>query len=564
MIEPSTSIRGWPGDNLFFCWNLWWVSQCMTGEFSQSSFLCPVSFYPEGVNFIFHTHTWLYGVLYSMMQLVWKVVPGGGDGPNAIFAYNILTLISSVFSGLAIASLCRLYGIRSLVALVTAALLGTFTNFRVFSLYGHLNFIGVEFFLWAVYAFARAVYKGRDEGYAWWMIGGIFTGLCWLNGITLGIFCFLFFVYCVGWALDRGVFAIIFLTLLGCAMLAWPHWAQLGSVYLSGDYFVASYREVRACDFLNMIIPSNYQVYAGPYWRLYREKLGIMSGGEGTAFIGWASFYTAIFSFSLFSFRKWIKSSVVRFWLPVALLGLLFVPGEWLYVAGHRLVPLPLRAMRWVPFFNNLRIPPRFIIFFFVPMALLTGYLVQWILSEKRLKLSLCFFGGWAMLFTMDISYTWLADTKIGKEGLHLPDGIMKEIQVERLSVDDGSVWYIPSSFFHHYEATWYQTEHHRPTVFGTNARLSPKIYLQRMSDAPFLAGMIKGENPSYDHLLEVVPGKEDRQEQLGRFVEDHRVEYIITDNQMMEGATRYIQEHYPDCVLIFEDERYGLFQVRE
>lgn len=574
LSHPATLLRGWPGDNFIFVWDLWWVSTSIWELPGASTFHCPMLLSPEGFCFAFHTHTYLYGLIYAILQIPWRLVPGLGLPPSPILAYNLFCLSSTVLTGLGAAVLCRDHGIRSTLGMTLGAVTVAFCGLRLFSLYGHLNLVGTEFLVWSVVFHSRASFA-PPEGRAgrWWFLGGVLWGLAALNELTYGAFAGMFWFYCVvwktasSWARRDGIVRSLLrgpaLSLLPFLVVTAFYLSRLVAVFLSPDYTVGSLYQSRICDVLNLFIPSDYSAIWRPATIRLRGVLEI-GGAEGVAFLGWASFWTL--GWAVARMRK--ERARLRdlggrtwFWIGLALFGLLIAPGEWFSLCGVRIVPMPYRLSRWIPVVNNLRIPERYTVFILIPAALLAAGVVGDLIrraSRKRLAL---FLAGWTALFLAGAVHRFDIRLDSRRYPAALPDEAVERLAPARLATTTPSVWVIPSSFCDTAPLLW-QTRIRRPFVFAHVARVPSPSVAARVDRYPFVRGILLENEPSVRHAIEAAGSVGEMRRQIASFADDFQVGFIVVRKDVWSEGEAFVAENLPGVRLIHDDGNVAVFEI--
>lgn len=475
---PASLLFGWPGDNLLFAWNLDHVADGGTVGTTASLF------HPNGFPFLFHTHTWLYGWMYRIVRPVIAWWAGGDELEQATLATNLLQAWSSAISALALAWMCRAAGCGRFAIVLLMVVLVTFSPLRLFSLYGHLNIQGTEFFLCSMACIATAM---QTDGRRWWVAGGIFAGIAWLNDQTMGMFSLLFATMAGSVALWRvRLRAVPKLSFFGLsfALIAGAHLFMLARVYTSAGYYVASAHTLRLNDSLNLFLPSDYNILPMGLHEL-RARLGI-ENGSGASFLPPALVLGGLTGLVLMAKRRGREPFVegAALWVLTLALGLVCILGEWLVVAGHRLFPIPYRVFRMIPVLENLRIPDRFVLFALVPMMIFTARTLE-TLSARR--------AGFAMaaiiLVSLPTSRLVPVVTDVSEGPFHLT-----EPTLERIRSRGGAVWALGGPAFP--KANAWQIQHGQPEIFGLIARVPPSLIEDRFSRYPFLPWVLNGVGP--------------------------------------------------------------------
>ncbi|MEQ8819373.1 MAG: hypothetical protein RLY93_03955 [Sumerlaeia bacterium] len=491
---PARLIPGWEGDNMMFLWNLWWV-----GQDGWALGRCGVQYAPDGLPFLFHTHTWLYGQLLLIVRPVLDLLAGRDPFGGLVLGYNLLMLWASVASGLALVALCRMAGLRRWPVVLLLSLAVTFCHARLFAMYGHLNLVGTEFLFWAITVQSWAAFRAKGSVRAW-ALAGVLTALAFLNDQTYGVFAGLFWIVLalcqrIGrqfTAGDLGRAAAAFWgSFLGLAAL---HLAPLAMLYGSADFMVASAFERRVHDVANLLLPSDYHWLAGSKLHALRTARGI-DGGDGVGYVGWGlSAGAALLLLRGRRLRADLKDPFVRLWLVVGVLGLLCVLSEWLTVGGRMICPLPYRVTRLLPVVDNIRVPERYILFVLLAAMLAAGHGLE----EAWRRWGRAAWGIWvAVVLIVLLEARFLpVVTDVGAPPYRLDDATVHAI-AER----GGAVWVLPAAYVN-YRASLWQIQHGQPIVFGTHARIPHARVEAAFAEAPFLKSLLDPANWPADRVL--------------------------------------------------------------
>ncbi len=542
-LHPFTIVRGVPGDNLLFIWNLWWVATDLWELPETPVALCPLVFHPEGLNFIFHSHTWLYGIVYAFLRGLFLLCAGSGGEPQAIvFAYNVFLLWSSTTSGLAIMLLLRECGIRSPLVCFAAAIPVTFCSLRLFSLNGHLNYAGTEFLFAATWAYCAALRRKGRTAWMYWITGGFLGGLAFLNDQTLGI------MAGIGGLLAGLVhfrsaikgsryteLLMPFSALAVTVLLTGWQLRELLSVFGSHEYVVLHSPTGGHTDVANLLLPPDANAFTGGVASAVREAFN-MADPTGTAFAGYALLLAgaggAVVAIKR-RFRGTGPTHVFVFLLGVT--GLFLVIGNRLVILGHSVIPMPGAVMTELPGFANVRAPGRFVLLCLACLSVLSALLLQWlgrVSSPWRGAIFVVLF----VFLVHDVSQK-STEFRVDVPPVALPASIADVIGTEDVAPND-AVLTLPFSYTWR-DGLYHQIQHRRPIVFGTAARLSPRVFTVR-DIRPVVNLLLYGYNrplPSVASAVETAGGKVAFAEMLSEFAERHDTRYILVDEKRLEGA---------------------------
>lgn len=121
----TTTVFGWPGDNLYFVWLLGWFWHALL-DLHQNPLYVPIHNYPYGWSFAY-TESSLSNI---MLGLPFTLLGG------PVFGYNMAVLLTFVLSALVIYLWVKSLT-KSMAAGLVAGLLFAFCQFRLTHLYGH-------------------------------------------------------------------------------------------------------------------------------------------------------------------------------------------------------------------------------------------------------------------------------------------------------------------------------------------------------------------------------------------------------------------------------------------
>jgi len=555
-----------------FTWNLWWVRTSIWDFGGSPGAYCPMIFAPEGASFLFHTHTWLYGFGSAALQAPWRLLEVSGSPPGPVLTYNFLCVLSTILTGLAAAALCRTFGMRSFLAQLAAGLTIAFCNLRLFSLFGHLNLVGTEFLLASIWAHSRAVWAPGRRERTWWLVGGAFWGLAWLNSLTYGLFAGFFWGYCLVWRWmatrnvlsQRRVVAWAFLSILAWAPLSSCHWVELWYTFHSAEYYVPDLHISRTCDILNFFLPSDYGRYLRPHLLSLRKELGI-GGGDGVAFLGWAGLWAA--GWACFLAKKergrelrTLRAGPVLFWGLVAAGGLVLAMGERFTLAGHSAFYLPGRAFRMLPVLGNLRIPERFVIFAIVPLGLVTAWVVQRLRRNAARYRFWAFAAGWTFLFVVDTAYIPDVYTDTDLPPARLPSAVLEAIAVNRPAPAAGGVWTLPVSFADKLPL-WWQTGHGRPIPFASMSRVSAKRIESTIARYAFLPSVMSDDRIATGTSMNSGIPEDLVREQVREFVRDYRIRFALVRRDRWPDEEAWMTRYAPGAIRVCGDTQFSVYE---
>jgi hypothetical protein len=458
----GAAIPGNEGDAFVHLWTYDWVRDALLS--GQSPFYTDRLFYPQGVALYTHNFAWLNIALWLPLQAL-------VGGPAA---YTLVYLIVIIFNGAA-----TYFLLRHLTGSEPASFLGGFivTGWPyIITRFSQPNLIFIAFVPLSLLAMHRLVTSRR------WI------DVIWLSLAVAGI------------GLSRYQMLIMSAPLLLLAALYWLWGERAGASKLS-------FAQLAAAAGLAILILAPF---AGPViqFQMTREfaadilrdeaewgeadLLGYFLPGEGAPVLGplaaqrFPDLLThtpiglvtlALAILGLFSKRrdKWL-------WLGMALLILFLALGRILTINGQTYFPLPYAWLEDHLFVVQLiRYPSRFSALLAVPAAVLAGYGLLVLLSDR---------------FTAPVSWGITAVLAILIAlGYRVPDYPLLDLETpawyESLAAEPGSFGLVTiplTRTFDEYAMT-YQLTHNKPLVEGHVSR-PPREAYDFLKGTPFLAGL--------------------------------------------------------------------------
>jgi len=565
-LAPHRVLRGWASDELFFCWDLWWVSTSFWDLPGVSVAHTPFLFAPQGAPYFASSHVWLYGMVYTIAQAPWRWIPALGAPPSVVLGYNALTLLSSALTGLAVVATCRrFHSIRFPFALL-AGFTVAFCDFRLFSLFGHLNYVGMEFLLWGVWALTAAAFDSSPGAWRWWALGGFFAALTWLNSYYYGIFIGLFWFYALMWnvrSAPKGTrvraFNRAWITWAVVAVVAGYPLFQMARIFFSFDYAVEVDTAKRSCDLFHFLFPSGYHRLLGGVAYQWSHRLEI-SPDFDLAFLGWTTYWVMGWGVGVWIATRRrgeaiFRSPRARFWAWLAVGAFVLALGERLRVLGIQTIDLPAAALFKLPILDNIRTPERLLVFVFLPVGILSAALAQHLADRMRFRTLTVFVAGWVVLFLLSSAYTQPhIDTRAVPYSLPAP--VLDVIRAPRPDPKAFTVWTLPVSYDHRLPLFW-QTSHLRPIPFGASSRRRESLKTWRAATYSFLAAVEENHSPSLARSVGEAGSTEALRRQTARFVQDHRVGYILLRKDLWPEGKNWLETALPGASIRYSDARF-------
>jgi len=355
------------GDLLIFRWNDWWCQKCLLE--GRNPLYTTWLFHPQGVSLVYHNFAWLNTAMWLPLSPL--------IGPVA--AHNVIFLFNLALGGIGMHYLAH-YLTKDHRAAFVAGLVFAFWPCRM-SHYNHPNMISVGWiplFLLFLMRTIRQESKLRPA-----LLGALFlalTGLArWLHLMFAGGIAVVYVAYSLlfeGRRWNRNTVAALALTLGLAVVLMGPLLsplvvAQIHSDDRSEDVFSTD-PDIYSTDLVSYFVPERghplFVAWLSPLWSRMRRG----------AYVGYSALALAIVG-ALRGRRDracWLVVGVGLFVLSL---------GPRLQVAGRVLdIRLPYAWVQdWAPV-RVVRHPNRFSVPLSLPLAVLAGYGMSWLLSRLR------------------------------------------------------------------------------------------------------------------------------------------------------------------------------------
>ena len=370
--RSGTHLVGESWDTLVHYWNGWWAEQALaTG---QSPFHTMYLFYPAGISLVYHNFAWL-----SIAEwLILKPLVGG------LAAYNLSLLVNLALCGLAAFLLVRDVTGDSVAAFL-AGLIYECWPFRLSQL-GHPNMISTQWIPIYILFIARAVRRGRPRDGA---LAGAFVALAgytrWQQLIPAAIVSGVYLACTLPgqWAAWRRWAAPLLLAGLVAALALAPPAALFLNQQRSApaDLVVKEDEALKQTDLLAYLTPSRYHPGLGALtWSAY-DRYYAHRGGQRpfAAYTG-----VTVLLLAVLGLRQRRRAAIP--WAATGLVLILLALGPVLRVGGqpYSAVPMLYRLASRLWMVRLLRFPERFNMFLALPVAVLAGHGLAWLLERIR------------------------------------------------------------------------------------------------------------------------------------------------------------------------------------
>jgi hypothetical protein len=483
------------GDDWRFLWNLWWMKTALV-DLHTNPFHTTYLYYPQGANLYIDTFAPALGVLSIPLQLL---------GLPLVAVYNLLALSSFVAAGYGTYLLVRYLTGRRVPAFV-AGLIFAFCPYHFAHLLGHLNLVSLQWMPFYVLALVRTWEwpqpAGRRAGdtrapaarrspVRWAALAGVWLAITayteWTYALFLGLFTFWYLAWVllvvrgepgrraagVRLAVLAGVWLVLVAPVL-IPMLLEARTTTFAQTSIQESNFFSA-------DLTDVLIPSLFH----PLWRVTGPVLEPHYAGrprsERALFAGYTVLLLAVGTVWAGRRRR-----EVQFWGGTALSAWVLSLGPSLHVWGRFdfggiRIPLPYAALYFLPFFNIVRVPGRFMALTMLALAVLAGYglasatarggRLAWRAQPVNANLLAPIVGALVLLEYLAVPFplqAWEYDQPFYHQLAQEPGQFaVLELPLAPLPIYEG-----------------YQTIHHKPMIGGYLARQPPDPFV---ADTPVL-----------------------------------------------------------------------------
>jgi len=529
VFRLGSHYAGTGSDLVIFPWNDWWCRKCLLE--GRNPLYTTWLFYPQGVSLVFHNFAWLNTALWLPLSRLF--------GPIA--AYNLIFLFNLAMGGIGMHCLVH-YLTSDHRAAFVAGLIFAFWPCRM-SHYNHPNMISVGWiplFLLFLIRTIRETPKWKPA-----LLAAVFlalTGLArWLHLLFTGGMVTVYLVYSLVFERrfwNRRTVAALALALGLALVLMAPLLSPLVMAQIEGDESAedvfSTDPDLYSTDLVSYFIPERghplFSVWLEPLWS--RMRRGSYFG------------YTALALMIVGALRGqrdrgcWLIMGVGLFILSL---------GPRLEVAGRTLdIRLPYDWVKDWPPVRVVRHPNRFCVPLSLPLAVLVGYGVFWLLARRRgAAVKLVVTLGMCALVLMEYLrwpyptvqipvppfYNQLAAEPGDFAVLDLPMGTRT----------------VAKSYM------YYATIHGKPLVEGHVSRLPPSAH-DFIDSVPLLDGLRRNN--------EMDPALDDISRQLSMLA-DAGIRYLILHPDLVEAGKLAQWRNWLTVSPIFEDRDTVVYRTR-
>jgi hypothetical protein len=354
-------------DNWIFYWNNWWLERAIIE--GRDWFQCPYIFYPNGINLVTHSHSFLN----SLLALAVKPFVG------SIAAYNLVLLLGLWVGAMGMFLLVREMTKQTLPALLSGFVFA-FAPYHLSQALAHPHLGSIHW--WPFYfLFLRRTLRGHRAVDALW--AGAFAALTLWSGLQLAVLLALWTALYVGWhvLLRRANLRSLGLTAL----------AGITTLVLSAPLLIPVAKEPHLLDevakfdegmrsqtdLLAYLLPPTYHPLLGQYTAKGYEAF--VTNRVTMPYLGYAVVGLALTA--LLTQRK--ESS---FWAISAMIWIVLAAGSALRFDGalYADVPLPYRLAGQLFPISTIRAPDRFNLLVVPSLAVLAGMGAAYLAQKRR------------------------------------------------------------------------------------------------------------------------------------------------------------------------------------
>lgn len=381
-------------------WGLWWMKRAIV-DLHTNPYFTPYIFYPKGVSLLLHPLEPFNGLISIPFQVAGLGLP---------FIYNLLVVVSFVFSGYGVYLLVRyLTGVR--VAAFVAGLTYSFSPYHFAHLLGQLNLASFQWLPFYVLALLKSwpinnmgsieigalgsATRPAKQG-LWAAVAGVWLAINCYTEWTYGVILGLFTVGLVGGhvigivrngsgdrvggelrrSLRGSLLRLALLIGVWLALVA-PLLVPMIVEARSATYIQATEYELElfSADLTDAFMPSAFH----PFWKELYEGLNTTHymgrhPAERVVFVGYS-----VLTLSVIALWRGRKRREVQLWAWSALGAWLLSLGPYLQVWGQSgfwgmHIPMPYKLLADLPLLSIMRVPSRFMVMAMLALAVMVGY----------------------------------------------------------------------------------------------------------------------------------------------------------------------------------------------
>jgi hypothetical protein len=488
-ITRMNNLIGPAGDNQLSAWMLWWFKYSLV-NLSSNPWHSNYLFYPDGTNLFIHTLSPLICGAGFIIQLIFSLEQ----------TYNILISGAFVLSGLTMYMFCRYLNLGKAAAFI-AGMIFTFNPAHIDEGLMHLNITSI-YLIPLVLLFILKQSKTPTTKNA------IMLGILLVANFYLDYWMLLFSVVLSIPLLlihdrktkDKRLFNLkqfvptIIITIVAIMPIL------IGAIRESTS---EGWISPGGYDFYVIDLPFLFIPHAKHWINLLIPKFtsGIeLEGFRSQAFIGYFVMILALWSIIKYKFPY------KKHFITMGLIALILALGPYLHFWGLKIkyCILPYYIIEHVPFINQARTPYRFILIFYLAMAIPAAVTVQKIFEMIK-EWKILSRAGILLLIILAISVDYYSGTP-AYTNVGLP-GYLKEIKSEK---PDFAIMNIPiDGQLENIQYMYLQTKFEKPILGGFISRLNLG-YFHRLSKTEMPPSYFKKNKIKYLFLFKDLFPKED------------------------------------------------------
>lgn len=547
-IEPLYPQYKNMGDEYAGIWSVWQFKKAIQDK--ENFFFVKYIFYPLGADSSIADHN----LAPSLLALPFIALTD-----NLIIVYNAIIILSFVLSAYSMYLLAD-YLLRNKYAAFLSGVIFSFSSAKIaHALAAHIAIISLQWLPLFILFFLK-IFKEKERPLNYFL-AGLFFLFVTLTSYYLVIMLVIFIIFWLllnlklarknmGRLLKFGIF--LFLMHLPITAVLINAIRQGYFPKGQGNFEMAYYY---GADLLGFFVPGFFHSFLKDKVRVFYEHLS-GNAWEHTTYIGYA--VLCLFLFSLYKLRKnrevrtlSIMSSI---FFVLSLGAVLWVGGKPLRIAD-KLIFFPQYLFRFLPIFNNIRLPSRFYLMMMLFISLICGYGLKFIMEKYQRKgrpvlfifLSLVVLENLSLPLPLNKLYVPLAYREIAKEKedfsiIDIPFWLGSSVKIR------GFCWTTPQ---------FYQAIHHKNILGGNLGRIPDFIY-DYYPRLPVIGTILKLEEEK------PVSEKEEQfdRENLEALVNFLDLKYVVIPKEFIGSPVhRYLdgvlaglfeKQYYPDGYLAY------------
>ncbi|RKY27422.1 MAG: hypothetical protein DRP61_04240 [Candidatus Omnitrophota bacterium] len=504
-------------------WVTWQLKK--TVEKKENFFLVKEIFYPLGANFVLADHTLVQSLLVSPVLFLLK---------NPVVAYNLIILLSCLLTSYA-SFLLIYYLTKNKEASFLGGLIVSFSSIRIAHiLAAHIGIFSWEWAILFILYFLKIFKEGKPT---YFLIGAFFFFLNTLTSYYLSVFLTIFIFL---WLLTQpkienffkivklvGIITIFHLPLFFLILKA------INQGYFPQEKYVFKMSYFYGADLLGFFVPPFFHsLFKNLVEGFYKNLSG--NAWEHTTYIGYTVLFLALFSLFKFKKNREVKKfAIMAFIFLILSLGAVLWIGGRPVVVKNNLLYLPQYLFKFIPIFNNVRLPSRFTIMGVIFLTILSCYTLKYFFENSKRK---------KMIFTIILSSVFL-------ENLTIPLPLNKELNIPPIYTkiakenEDFTILEVPfclasgvkalGSYWTSFQ--FYQTIH-KKNILGGNLGRIPEFVYKYYQKIPLTSSLIKLQKKKSLSLQEIEKDKKN----IAKTLAFLNLRYVIIHTNLIKNSLIY------------------------